>query len=74
MVCCSICKSSDTKGLFRFPSDQRRARYLEIAGLPQEKDLKVKIQSLRICFRHFKVNDFIFVGNFVKIRTGKHKD
>ena len=73
MVNCSICKARESKGLFRFPSDSRRARCLEIAALPPEKDLTVKVENLRICFRHYKVNDFYFVGNNqLKIRKGKH--
>ena len=71
MVNCSICKARESKGLFRFPSDSRRARCLEIVGLPPKKDLTVKVENLRICFRHYKVNDFYFVGNQVKIRAGK---
>ena len=73
MATCSICKATGTKGFFRFPPEPRRASYLEIAGLPPEKELKVKIQSLRICFRHFRSNAFYFVGsNQLKVRSGKH--
>ena len=71
---CSFCKISGDKGYFSFPKDpQARADCLGLAGLPLEQDLKVKITSMKICFRHYKDSDFYFTdgGNQIRIRRGK---
>ena len=52
---CSFCKTVGDVGYFGYPnSDVLRAECLELAGLPLEQDLKVKISSLKICFRHYE--------------------
>ena len=71
MVSCCICKASGTKGFFKVPTGPRRADYLEIAGLPPESELKVKIASLKICFRHFHAKDLVVVGDQVRISKGE---
>ena len=70
---CSFCKTVGDIGYFCYPKeDVLRAECLELAGLPLEKDLKVKISSLKICFRHYEEKDFYFtVGNQLRLRTGK---
>ena len=71
MVYCCICKSPGTKGYFFFPTDSRRAEWLDRACLPKESDLTVKIKSLRVCFRHFQAKDLLVVGNQVRISKGE---
>ena len=71
MVYCCICKSSGTKGYFSFPTGSRRSDWLDRANLPKESDLEVKIKSLRVCFRHFQVNDLLVVGKHVRISKGE---
>ena len=68
---CSFCKISGDKGYFRFPKPPDDC--LRLAGLPPEKELKVKITSLRICFRHYQESDFYFTdgGNHIRVRRGK---
>ena len=47
---CSICKSRGEKGYFRYPKEgPQRGECLKLAGLPAKKDLKVKVENLRIC-------------------------
>ena len=54
-ISCSFCKTPGDKGYFSFPNGPQRKECLQIGGLPPEEDLKVKISSLRICFRHYQV-------------------
>ena len=70
---CSFCKIVGDVGYFCYPKDEvLRAECLELAGLPLEKDLKVKTSSLKICFRHYEEKDYYFtVGNQLRLRTGK---
>ena len=67
---CVICQQKGSKGNISFPNDYRRPDWLSIAGL-NANGSDVKVENFRICFRHYKVNDFYFVGNQVKIRAGK---
>ena len=70
---CSFCKITGEKGYFSYPkAGPQREECLALAGLPPEKDLKVKISSLRICFRHYQESDFYFTnGGGVKVKKGK---
>ena len=71
---CSFCKTPGDKGYFSFPNNgPQRKECLQIGGLPSEEELKVKISSLRICFRHYQESDFYFTddGNKVRLRKGK---
>ena len=70
---CSFCKTIGDVGYFGYPKDDAlRAECLELAGLPLEQDLKVKIVSLKICFRHYEEKDFYFtVGNQLRLKRGK---
>ena len=69
---CSVCKIRGQKGYYQYPSSQpQRAECLKIAGLPPESELKVKVDNLRICFRHYQGNDFYFLGDQVRLRKGK---
>ena len=71
-ITCSFCHTRGTKGYFRYPKGPERAECLRLAGLPEESDLKVKVESLRICFRHYDAKDFYFVdGDQIRIKKGK---
>ena len=68
---CSFCKIQGDKGYFVYPKNGR-AECLRLAGLPLEQDLKVKISSLKICFRHYEEKDFYFnAGNQLRLCKGK---
>ena len=54
-----------------FPTGPQRAEWLQIASLPLESELKVKIKSLKVCFRHFQGKDLVLVGNQVRISKGE---
>ena len=43
---------------------------LKLAGLPAEKDLKVKVENLRICFRHYEARSFNDGGQ-IRLQRGK---
>ena len=75
MFTCSFCRIRGDKGYFRYPKEQpQRGDCLRLAGLPAEKDLKVKVANLYICFRHYEVKDFFFNdGGQLRLRTGKLK-
>ena len=71
---CSFCKQRGERGYFRFPKGAQLGECLELAGLPPEKDLKVKVENLRICFRHYEAKAFFFNdGGQLRLRTGKLK-
>ena len=71
-ITCSFCKKTDKKGVYRYPTEEsRRAEWLRIGDLPPESELKVKISGLRVCFRHFKADDFYFAGSQVRLRRGE---
>ena len=69
-ITCSFCQTRGTKGYFRYPKGPERAECLRLAGLPKE----VKVENLRICFRHYEAKDFYFVdgGDQVRIKRGKN--
>ena len=73
-ISCSFCKTVGNKGYFSFPKNRsKRMECLQIAGLPPEEELKVKISSLRICFRHYQESDFCFTngGNKLRLKRGE---
>ena len=69
---CSFCKIRGEKGYFSYPkAGPQRDECLGLAGLPPEQDLKVKISSLRICFRHYQESDFFFIdGGQARLKRG----
>ena len=72
---CSFCKSRGDKGYFSYPKEQpQRGDCLKLAGLPAEKDLKVKVENLYICFRHYEAKAFYFnEGGQMRLKRGKLK-
>ena len=70
---CSFCKSREEKGYFGYPKGKpQRGICLKLAGLPDEKDLKVKVENLYICFRHYEAKDFFFNdGGQLRLQKGK---
>ena len=70
---CSICKTRGDKGFFRYPKGPQRGECLKLAGLPsREEDLKVKVENLRICFRHYEAKAFFFNdGGQLRLKKGK---
>ena len=71
-VTCSICKIRGQQGYYRLPNGPNRDECLKIAGLPPEPELNVKVDSLRICFRHYEAKDFYFAdGGQLRLRKGK---
>ena len=45
-----------------------------MAGLPPEQELKVKMSSLKICFRHYGEDDFFHTaGNQLRVKRGKFR-
>ena len=70
---CTFCDIRGQKGFFRYPKDpQQRAECLELAGLPVEADLKVKVENLRVCFRHYEAKAFFFNdGGQLRLKKGK---
>ena len=67
---CSFCSSRGEKGFFGYPKGPQRGECLELAGLT-EANLKVKVESLRICFRHYKAEDFYFNdGEQLRLKKG----
>ena len=71
-ITCSFCKKTDKNGVYRYPTEEsRRAEWLRIGDMPSESDLKVKVSGLRVCFRHFKADDFYFAGSQVRLRRGE---
>ena len=73
MKTCSFCKSRGDKGYFGYPKEEpQRGVCLKIAGLPAEEDLKVKVENLRICFRHYKTKAFFLNdGGQLRLKKGK---
>ena len=71
---CTFCDIRGQKGFFRYPKDpQQRAECLELAGLPVEADLKVKVENLRVCFRHYEAKAFFFNdGGQLRLQKGMH--
>ena len=68
---CSFCSTRGEKGFFGYPKGPQRGECLELAGLT-EANLKVKVESLRICFRHYKAEDFYFNdGEQLRLKKGK---
>ena len=69
---CSFCSSRGDKGYFIYPKEPQRGECLKLAGIT-ESDLKVKVESLRICFRHYKAEDFYFNdGGQLRLRRGNY--
>ena len=72
-ISCSFCKTPGDKGYFCYPNvEPLRSQCLEMAGLPPEQELKVKMSSLKICFRHYGEDDFFHTaGNQLRLRRGE---
>ena len=65
MYKCIICKKGG-KGQFCFPKDvARREDWLKICDLPIDSCTK----HLRICFRHFRLEDVAYHGSYIKLHN-----
>ena len=65
---CHICgktahKAGSNKGFY-----QLKTEYLGVLNLPPDFVTK----NHRVCFRHFKHDDFYFVGEQVRLKIGKY--
>ena len=61
---CIICKNGG-KGQFCFPNDTRREEWLKICDLPTNCITKY----LRVCFRHFRLEDVAYHGSYIKLQN-----
>ena len=69
-VKCAIksCGKSGVKGYYFIPKDStRRNAWIQIV----EPDANSRIDTLRVCYRHFPVKEFSFAGKQVRISKGK---
>ena len=65
-MACAICRKNGQKGYFRIPNDFRHYEWCSALDL----ELNFKAQR-RICFRHFKAKDLIFIGTQLRVTKGK---
>ena len=62
MPSCIVCHKTGSKGFYSL-----KAIWLSVLNLPP--DLEIKKSSL-VCFRHFKLDDFTFVGDQIRLKKG----
>ena len=62
MPSCIVCHKTGSKGFYSL-----KVIWLPVLNLPP--DLEIKKSSL-VCFRHFKLEDFTFVGDQIRLKKG----
>ena len=60
MPYCQVCHKTGSKGFYSL-----KAVWKSVLNLPPELEIK---RSSLVCFRHFKVDDFWFVGNQMRLK------
>ena len=62
---CKICKLSGQKGFYKIKVD-----WLDVLKIPPDFELK---KHHVVCYRHFKPEDFYFIGDQLRLKRGMNK-